>query len=130
MTTPIRRNQSERIRSSNPLAQVDAVQNLNMLNTIIIQHKRELKSKLKSHFDFNTISICPKFTSEKREINLNPLRKFKDFNYIILKLKKSPKFMSMLKKAPSVPTTLSKQEVQTLHHFLSTCSSKEIDMVF
>jgi len=129
MATVIRRNQSERIRSSSPSAQVEIVQNLTLLNTIIIQHKRELKSKLKSHFDVNTISVCPKFTVKKREINLNPLRKLKDFNYIILKLKKSPKFMSMFKKAPVVPAVLSKQEVQTLHNFLGTCSNKEVEMV-
>jgi hypothetical protein len=104
--------------------------NLGHLNTLVVNHKRELKAKLRSHFDANNKTVCPRFNQEKKLPKLKGLIHIKDFKYILLKLKNTPKFMSMITKNKPISQNLSKIEIDNLSNFLAECSFSDINLVF
>ena len=114
---------SVRVKASHPF------ESLTQVNSVIVGQKRQLKSKLKNFLELNGKKVCLKFAQPRVTPRLEGLKQFQEFNFILLKLKSSPKFMNMIKAAPKPATTLSRHEAQTLHKFLGGCTHGEVRMV-
>ncbi len=122
-------NQLKRVQSCTAGEKKGFYESVGTMNTLIVQEKRDLKSKIRQYLDKHNVMTCPRFAHPRKTINMNALKKFEDFNYILLKLRKSPKFMGMIKAPPKQPTVLTSDEAHIILSFLTSCSSRQVELV-